>query len=533
VALGNRAGYRPLVLKRTGLALVSGVLLSLAFEPVAVAYLIPVAVAGFGLSTRGLPVRRAWVPGLVFGVAFYFPHIYWMSDSIGPPAWIALAALEAIFYGILGAAAGSLHRLRWWPVWLAAGWVTMEIWRSGWPFSGMPWGRLAFGVVDTPVADALAYVGMTGLSFLLALSGFLLAWVVTERERRGRLVAAGVLVGVCLAMAVPSVVPYELEERDTATVAVVQGNVPPPENDILAHHRQVTENHVQATVDLAAEVAEGSQPQPDFVLWPENSTAIDPFRDGSTNAGIRRAATAIGVPILVGAIVDAGEENVLNQGIVWDPVTGAGERYTKHHPVAYGEYAPMRPLLRRLGIEDQGQLGRISRDMLSGTSEEPLSIAGVEVADAICFDVAYDDVSYEQIENGAELLAVQTSNARFIFTDQIDQQFAITRLRAIEAGKSLVVASTNGITGIITPDGEVVASADPRTPDVLLERVGLRPGVTPGVRLGQWFAVLLPLFTGLGLVLRGVTYRRKRPDSAPEPAAPALVGATDQKAISD
>jgi apolipoprotein N-acyltransferase len=521
------------VLKRAGLALVSGLLLSLAFEPVAIAYLIPVALAGFALSTYELPARRAWVPGLVFGVAFYFTHIYWMSESIGPPAWIGLAGVEALFYGLLGAAAGPMSRLRWWPVWLAAAWATTELWRTGWPYSGMPWGRLSFGVVDTPVADSLTYIGMSGVSFLLALCGFVLARAVLERDRRARLVALGVVAGILVLLVVPSLAPYELDEPSTADVAVVQGNVPPPENDILADHPQVTENHIQATVDLAAEVARGSVQQPDFVLWPENSTAVDPFRDATTNAGIRRASAAIGVPILVGAIVDAGEDHVLNQGIVWDPETGAGERYTKHHPVAYGEYMPLRSWLRSWGIEDKGQLGRISRDMLSGTSDEPLRVAGVEVADAICFDVAYDDVFYDQVDNGADLLAVQTSNASFIFTDQIDQQFAITRLRAIESGKYLVVASTNGITGVIAPDGSVLAQADPRTQDVLLEQVGLRPGVTPGVRLGQWLAVLLPLVTAVGLALRLVTYRReRRPALEPAPAEPVLTG-PDEKASRD
>jgi apolipoprotein N-acyltransferase len=522
------------VLQRVGIALASGVVLSLAFEPVAFAYVVPVCLAGYALSTYGLPARRAWIPGLVFGVSFYFPHIYWMSESIGPPAWLGLAGLEALFYGLLGAAAGSLQRLRWWPVWLAAAWATVELWRSEWPFSGMPWGRLSFAAVDTPVADALAYVGMSGLSFLLALSGFALAWAVTQTERRDRLVAVGLLAGACVAMVMPTFASYHLDERGTATVAVVQGDIPPPENDILADHRQVTDNHIQATVDLAGDVAAGTKPAPDFVLWPENSTAIDPFNDAATNAGIRRASQAIGVPILVGAIVDAGEDHVLNQGIVWDPLTGAGERYTKHHPVAYGEYMPLRPLLRGLGLDDAGQLGRIGRDMLSGTGEEPLRVGGVQVADAICFDVAYDDVNYGQIENGAELLAVQTSNASFIFTDQIDQQFAITRLRAIEAGKYLVVASTNGITGIVGPDGEVVSAADPRTRAVLVEQVGRLPGVTPGVRLGGWLGWLLPLVTGLGLVLRAVAYRRgQRTAPVPEEADPTPTGVIEEKATRD
>ncbi len=111
------------MLKRAGLALVSGLLLSLAFEPVAVAYLIPVALAGFALSTHDLPVRRAWIPGLVFGVAFYFPHIYWMSDSIGPPAWLGA-----------GRPGGALLRpARAQP---RAPWAGCAGGRSGWPRPG-------------------------------------------------------------------------------------------------------------------------------------------------------------------------------------------------------------------------------------------------------------------------------------------------------------------------------------------------------------------------------------------------------------
>jgi len=518
------------VLKRTGLAIVSGLALSLAFEPVAFAYLMPLAVAGFALSTRGLSARRGWLPGLLFGVAFYFAHIYWMRESIGFAAWVALAALESLFYGLLGSASAALQRLRWWPAWLAAAWVTMEIWRSGWPFSGMPWGRLAFGAVDTPAADALAYVGMNGLSFLLALMGFLLAWIVVERHRRDRLVAGGVLAAVGAATVVPALAPYRLDERGEATVAVVQGNVPGRGNDVLADPRGLTDNHVEATIDLAADVRSGDRPQPDFVLWPENSTALDPFEDRSINEGIRAAVAAIDVPVVVGGMVGGGDEHVLNQGIVWDPETGAGDRYTKHHPVAYGEYIPFRPLIRSLGLEDQGQLARIGRDMLTGTGEQPLRVAGIELAGAICFDVAYDDVFYTQSSNGAEMLTVQTSNASFIFTDQIDQQFAITRLRAIEAGKYLAVASTNGRSGVISPDGEVVATAPARTQAVLVESVGLLPGVTPGIRVGGWLGVLLPLAAAAGLLLRALTYRRVRSQTAAPAASPepALAGGTQE-----
>ncbi len=510
------------MLLRTGIGLLAGLVLSFAFEPLAVAYVMPLALAGFALTTRGLPAHQAWLPGLAFGVGFYFVTAYWMRGSIGTDAWIGMCTAEALFYGALGGASAVLQRLRLWPVWLAAAWATMEVLRSGWPFSGMPFGRLAFGVVDTPVAQALPYVGSTGLSFLLALLGFLLAWVVIARDRRDRLVAAGILIAASAAISLPALAPFSLDEERPATVAVVQGDVPGPGNDILYDHEQLTDNHVQATIDLAADVDAGARPQPDFVLWPENSTAVDPFRPGAVNSGLNAAAAAIGVPVLVGGLVDAGPDRVLNQGIVWDPETGAGDRYTKWHPVVYGEYIPFRGFMKSIGLEHHSQLARIPRDMLSGTRTSPLQVGGIGVADSICFDVAYDDGIYAQVEEGAEMLAVQTSNASFIFTDQIDQQYAITRLRAIETGRWLAVASTNGISGVIRPDGSVAAEAEPRTTTVLVEEVTLMSGVTPAVRLGAWPGRLFTVLTLVGLLLGTVTYRRGQ-DSPRRAVAPGGV----------
>ena len=510
------------VLWRTSLALAAGLALALAFEPVAAAVLVPFAVAGFVLAVRGLGPGRGWIPGLAFGVAFYFVLIFWMR-AVGTDAWIALAGIEALFYGLLGSVTAVLLRRRAWPLWFAAAWVAMEVVRSSWPFSGMPWGRLAFATVDTPVAPALAYVGSTGVSFLLALAGGLLALLVVSRGR-SRWVAVGALGVTAVVATAPAVMPYEPRIDGHTTVAAVQGNVPGNGDDILYDFRQVTQNHVDATVALAAEVSTGAMPRPSFVVWPENSTAVDPFTDVQTADGIRAASSAIGVPILVGALVDAGPTHVLNQGIVWNPGTGAADRYTKWHPVPYGEYIPFR---RFFNGKNFGRLALIPRDMLAGTRTEPLSIAGIRVADAICFDVAYDDGLYAQLGNDAQLVTVQTSNATFIHTSQIDQQFAISRLRAIELGRWVVVAATNGISGIIAPDGTVVDRAGIRTRDVLVREVGLGTGVTPAVRLGAWTGRVCLTLTILGLLLTLVPYRRRqhrqRTESSPRREVPVSV----------
>lgn len=488
----------------------------MAFEPVGLVLLSPIAVAGFVLTTSGLPPARAWVPGLAFGAAFCFPLMWWMR-AVGWDAWIGLSSLEAAFYAVL-ASAGALvrSRLRSWPLWLPVLWVTMETVRSTWPFSGMPWGRLAFAVADTPAASALPYLGCTGVGLLLAGMGTGLAWaVLTGSWRR-----LGVVGAIAAVFAVTSWLPFGTTVTGSVTVAAVQGNVPGDGSDVLLDPYQLTENHADATVALAADRDRGLVPAPDFVVWPENSTAMDPFEDVAVHADIERAVAAIGVPILVGAMVNPVEDgHILNQGIVWDPLTQGGERYTKLHPVPFGEYIPWRGLFDGRTF---GKLRLIPRDMMSGTRISPLPIAGVQVADAICFDVAYDDGLYAQVADGAELIVVQTSNAMFIHTHQVDQQFEISRVRAIETGRTLVVAATNGVSGIIGPDGAVLSTAPLRTQRVLVQTVGLSDQPTWAVRMG-----LLParLLAGLALavVLVALFNRPSRRRSPAENTAPVRV----------
>lgn len=511
-------------------AAVAGLAMAGAFEPLAMTWLAPVAVAAFALSVHGLRARSAWAPGLVFGVAFFFTLQWWMR-AVGPDAWFGLSALEAVFYAPLASLWAALQsRTRWWPWWSAVAWVAVETIRSGWPFSGMPWGRLSYSVADSVWAAALPWIGFTGVSLLLCITGTGLAAFLlhltgpaaTRRPRRLHGIVAATLAGVTvLPWAVTSVFssPDVGDGESSAVVAVVQGDVPGSGDDLVSVHREVTDNHVRATRDLADQVNDGSVPRPDFVVWPENSTAVDPFADARTGSGIEDAVRAVDVPVLVGAMVDdVREDRVLNQGIVWDPVTGPGDRYTKWHPVPFGEYVPWRDLIFKQNL---GRLHEVGRDMLSGTRTAPLTIGGLQVADAICFDVAYDDGIHAQISEGAELVVVQTSNAMFIHTHQVDQQYAITRLRALETGRSVAVASTNGLTGLITPDGETLAGVERRTTDVAVAEVPVRGTVTPAVWLGavpgQLAVLVTVVILGLLLLGRFLPYIRGRnsPDTQP------------------
>jgi apolipoprotein N-acyltransferase len=496
-------------------ALAAGVALALAFPPTHAFWLLPIAIAVFFVVTAGLPARTAWLPGLVFGAGFQLTLLWWLH-AIGTVPWLGLSAVEASWYAVLGAATVPLRRLPGAPVWLGVAWVAMENVRTDWPAGGMPWGRLAYAVVDTPVSGALPFVGATGVSLLLALLGALLASAY-QSQGHARAAALGGLVAVLGLSVLPQVAPYTADATGSVEVAAVQGNVPGDGTDVLANFRQITQRHAAETLRLASDVRAGRAPRPDFVVWPENSTAVDPFANPYLGTRIRAAVRAIDVPLLAGVVVDDGPEHVINQGIVFDPVTGAGDRYTKWHPVPFGEYIPWRWLFG----SHIAELNQVPRDMVRGTRVTPLDVGGTRVADAICFDVAYDDGLYAQVSHGGQLVVVQTSNAMFIHTAQIEQQFAISRLRAIETHRYVVVAAINGLTGVIAPDGSLVTSTPQQTRSYVEARVGLFDTVTPAVRIGPWLGRGCVGLVVLGwLVALGQYRRTRRLAAVPRVAAP-------------
>lgn len=486
----------------TALAVSGGLLLWLAFPPYDLVLLAVAGPAALSLAVHGRgPRAGAWL-GLVFGLAFLLPHLSWSGVYVGAMPWLLLAGWQATYLGLLGAGLAVVQRLPLWPVWAAALWVAEEALRSRWFLGGFPWGRLGFSQADGPFTAYAAYGGVPLLGFVVALTGTLLAAAIAlaGHRRAVALALSGALalpvLGVLLAAGLPT------GGTGSVTVAVVQGNVPRAGLDFNAQRRAVLDNHVGQTVELADRIDAGEVPRPDFVVWPENSSDIDPYRNEDAAAQIDRAARAVGVPILVGAVARGPGDNVRNLGIVWDPVDGPGQTYLKRHPVPFGEYIPWRS-----AIEDLFPIvDRVRSDHVGGDRPGLLELAGTPVGDVICFEVAYDGLVRDVA--GAGLLVVQTNNATFGYTGQSYQQLAMSRIRAVEHGRTVLVAATSGVSAIIAPDGTVTAQSQLYTPEVFVADVPLRSEPTVATRLGaapEWVLTGLgvgALLVGLGLLVR-------------------------------
>jgi apolipoprotein N-acyltransferase len=154
------------------------------------------------------------------------------------------------------------------------------------------------------------------------------------------------------------------------------------------------------------------------------------------------------------------------------------------------------------------RLEQIPRDFYQGKRAGVLDLGPARIGDVICFEVVYDGLIRDVVDGGAELLVVQTNNATYAGTGQLEQQFAISRYRAVESGRTVVVAATNGISGIVAPDGAVIRQSEIRTRALLSAEVELAEGRTPGIRFGHW--VELALAVGGGLTCAYAAWVRRR-----------------------
>ena len=452
------------VLPAALLAAAGGAAGVLAFPRPGLWWVAPISAAALSVAVSGQPLRRSAGLGYLWGLAFFLPLLHWTSTFVGSVPWLILCFAEAGYVALLAPLLTLVQRLRGWPVWVAAAWIAQEALRGRAPFGGFPWGRWAFSQSTAPSKWFAALGGAPLVGFVVALA-----------------------VGAVAAMAIGAALGPLLRPDPggpAITIALVQGNVPDRGLDFNQRRAQVLDNHVNQTLELARRVEAGELPRPDLVLWPENASDIDPYTDASAAAAITSAVEAIGVPVLIGAILDGpGDDHVTNVGILWSPTDGPGEQYAKRHPVPFGEYIPLRSIARWVSKD----VDRVQRDMAAGDGDGRIDGGPVPLGDVICFEVAYDGLVRSSVSAGAQLLVVQTNNATFGHSGETYQQLAMSRLRAIEHGRVVAQVSTSGVSAIIAADGSTQArSGELFTPALLVESVQTRTALTPATRVGAW-----------------------------------------------
>lgn len=511
----------PVLPHRLLLALCGGVALLLAFPGYDGWPLALVGCGALALATAGATVPTGLLAGFLLGLAWYTPMFVWAGTYAGPWPWLAMSGASALYPAALGGVLALLQRggaVR--PLAGAAAWALMEHGRAVTPFGGFPWGRLGFSQADSPLLGAVSLVGVPGLGLLVALAGGLLA-VGAQRLldprrtdlRRG----LGALAGAVALVAAPVLVPRPVD-GEPLQVAAVQGDIPEDfTRTLTAEPGTMLERYTTMTRDLATDVEAGTSPYPDVVLWPEGASDMDPLRPDGSPAATERitgAVDAVDAPVVLGAVSRRGGDAPHNLVLSYLPGEGLDEVYSKVYLAPFGEFMPLRPLMRHLSP----WVDRIT-DFVPGTEVGVMDVPlgdgrTVRLGLGICFEVVVDPAVRDAVLAGAELLVVPTSNAWFGEGDQAAQHLATSRVRAVEHGRSVVHISNVGISGLITPDGRVHEGTELFTQELLEGSLPLRTATTPAVVVGPWVAPAAAVAVLLALLLPLVRGRADRPGRA-------------------
>ena len=459
--------------------------------------------------------RAAALIGFTFGLGCFIAGVSWVYVSLhdfgAMPSWLAVAltlllcAYLALFPALTGWVCHTLG-CRSQLVALAtvpALWTLTE-WLRGWLFTGFPWLAVGYSQVpESPLAGYIPVLGIYGATFLTAASAALLAIgiasVLRRREkppspsvhnplRHAWLPALMVVWGGGFAL---QQVVWTVPAGEAISVALIQGNI--------AQDLKWRDDRVFTTLAAYRDLIASSDAR--LTVLPE--TALPLFlhnvpRDylDAIAAHARRynGDVLLGVPERLDA--RTYYNSVLSVG------SAPEQFYRKSHLVPFGEFVPLKLLFGWFLDVANIPLADFAR---GETSQQPLAVAGQQVAVNICYEDVFGAEIARQLPQ-ASLLVNVSNVAWFGRSIAPRQHLQISQARALETGRPMLRATNTGMTAIIDAHGRVQNVAPEFTASVVSGEVSGHTGVTPYVRWLDWpvliVALLLAAAAGINQFLR-------------------------------
>ena len=460
----------------------------------------------FLLWQRAAGARDAAHLGFAFGLGWFGAGVSWVYVSLhvfgAMPALLA-AAVTLLFCAYLAlspAIAGYLSRrfavapaLNW-IVFVPAVFTLLE-WLRGWLFTGFPWLNPGYTQVPaSPLAGYAALLGVHGIALLAFATAGALCWLWITGLRanwRERWPWPAAVVAVWIAGAGLQTVAWTEATGTRVTVSLLQGNI---EQDM-----KWRDDQLRATLDRYLQLVRASDSR--LIILPE--TALPMFlRDVPVRYLEALTAHARGN---YGDVLIGIPERLPN-GDYYNSVVSAGsaerQTYRKSHLVPFGEFIPLRPLLGTL----VSKLAIPLQDFARGaTDQQPLAVAGEQVAVNICYEDAFGEEIIRQLPQAT--LLVNVSNVAWFGRSIAPQQhLQIAQMRALETGRYMLRATNTGMTAIVNPQGRIEAVAPEFEQAILTRTVAGMRGATPYVRWGNTAALALCL-----IAIALVFFKRRRP----------------------
>ncbi len=478
------------------LAVVAGAITTLALAPFDIWPLALVAVGVFYAGMRQLTPRQAFGRGWCFGFGLFGAGTSWIYYSIHHFGGASVLLAGLLMLAFTAAIALFFALPAWlWARWLrrneapladalafAALWVGQEAFR-GWFLTGFPWLYSGYSQLDGPLAGLAPLGGVWLISFALALSAALLVNLPRLlAARRNAFIGAGLVLLVA-----PWAIGLGLKHYawtspagEPLTVAAIQGNV---EQSMKWDPAQLN-----AQLALYRDMSFASK-RVDLLIWPE--TAVPVLKESVEGylgmmgkfAADRNAAMITGVPIRQ----EVRHEKRYFNGIT---VVGQGDgTYLKQKLVPFGEYVPLQDVLRGLIAFFDLPMSDFAR---GPEDQAMLQAKGYQIAPYICYEVVYPEFA-AGLAARSDLLLTISNDTWFGTSIGPLQHLQMAQMRALEAGRWMIRATNNGVTGLINPFGQITEQIPQFERGILYGEVVPMHNLTPYLQWRSWPLIILCL----------------------------------------
>lgn len=425
------------------LSALSGFLLTLAFPRWGLWWLAWVALVPLLHSIeKSSTWKEAFLLGLTAGFTFFLLSVSWLRH-VTVFGMIFVVLMEATYWGVFAAVAKGRNGG---VLFLAACWVVLEFIRAELPVWGFGWNLLgASQTANLWIAQLASLGGAYSLSFLVFL-GNQVAHLLFQKGIKGAF--QNVLLFSSLIAAVGVFGWSRIQAFNSQSflqISVLQGNIPQALKWDASYKRQILRVYLNLT-----ELASFDKPQ--MIVWPE---AAYPgfFNQESLAERIKERVRKIKIPTLLGS-PHAEIGKYYNSAYLLNSSGEIAGRYDKIRLVPFGEYVPWKVIfgfLERfayaLGVSDFSP-GRELKVFRLGES-------GPKFSTLICFEDTFPNLARKFVDRDADFLVVITNDAWFGHSSAPYQHLQASQLRAIENGVSVVRSANTGVSGFITPWGQV------------------------------------------------------------------------------
>lgn len=449
------------------------------------------------LTLENSTAKQAAKLGWLFGLGFFGVGASWVYVSInvyGNTSGLFAAFLTLLFV----AALALLFALQCWlyqryfsglhrALGFAACWVLFE-WLRSWLLTGFPWLYLGYGHINTLLANLGPVLGVLGISFAVTLlSGMLYeVFLIWRKEKLWmskqlfKYEIVFILLGLTL-FYLGSISWVEEELGLNADIALVQANI----DQNLKFDPAFIGESLDLYNGLSAPLWEN-----DIVIWPETAIPLLYQGAGSELAYFNQLAIENNSSLVTGILYR--EENR-----IYNSITAIGNGsgvYHKQKLVPFGEYVPLAGIM-------QSVLQIFSlpvSSLYSGPDNQSLlQASGFSFASYICYEVVYPDFVRKQAHD-ADFLVTISNDTWFGASFGPLQHLQMAAMRALENGRYMIRATSNGVTAFINEKGQIIEQAAQFEIATLESTVPVLRGRTPFSYWGSWPIVL---FSFLMLIL--------------------------------